>query len=219
MLSSLERAFTASKNPAIATQQAAYLKEKFNFFGLTKPVRAEIQKKIFKEHAIKNSVELQKSIEALWHKQEREFHYAAIDLAIRYKKLWTPDFLPLFDTMIRTHSWWDSVDAIAANMVGLVVKNNPNLLTTMDAWIGDDYLWTRRTALLFQLRWKEATDEQRLYAYCKKTFHEKDFFIRKAIGWALREYSKTNPASVKIFIDTNKNLMSNLSIREGSKYL
>ena len=219
LIHTLEQAFTAAQNPPIAQGQAAYMKHHFKFLGLSKPVRAAIQKTVFKKHAPSHVDELKNIINALWHKQEREFHYAAIDLAIRYKKLWTPDCLPLFNMMIRRHSWWDSVDAIAANMVGALVKNNPELITTMDVWIDDDYLWTRRTALLFQLRWKKQTDEHRLYAYCKKSFHEKDFFIRKAIGWALREYSKTNPASVTAFINEHKNQMSPLSVREASKYL
>jgi 3-methyladenine DNA glycosylase AlkD len=89
----------------------------------------------------------------------------------------------------------------------------------MDRWIEDPYLWIRRAALLYQLRWKQETDEEKLFSYCQKTLHEKDFFIRKAIGWVLREYSKTNPKAVKKFISSHRNHLSNLSIREGSKYL
>ncbi len=219
IIASLEQAFSKAKNPTIAQQQAAYMKHLFMFLGLPKPTRAALQKTIFSEHSITNAEDLKRIVRELWEKSEREFHYAAIDLALRHKKLWTHDFLALFEQMIRTHSWWDSVDAIAANMVGALVKKYPELVTKMDVWVTDHNLWIRRTALLFQLRWKKETDEQRLYKYCKALLHEKDFFIRKAIGWTLREYSKTHPTSVKAFIEEHKQLMSPLSIREGSKYL
>jgi len=121
--------------------------------------------------------------------------------------------------MIRTNSWWDTVDTIAPNLVGHLVKTHHELTKLMDQWIEDPYLWIRRAALLHQLRWKEMTDEETLFRYCQKTMHEKDFFIRKAIGWVLREYSKTNPRSVKKFIAKYQSNLSPLSIREGSKYL
>lgn len=215
----LEQSFLAVKNSAIAEKQAAYMRNNFVFLGLPKPTRAGIQKAIFKEHRLQNSDALRETILALWGKQEREFHLAAMDLALLHKKLWRPDFLNLFEYMIRTHSWWDTVDTIACNMVGPLVKKYPELMPTMDAWIGDEYMWTRRSALLFQMRWKHETDEKILYAYCKKVAHEKEFFIRKAIGWILREYSKSNAQSVKVFVDEHKHILSPLSVREGSKYL
>ncbi len=89
----------------------------------------------------------------------------------------------------------------------------------MDNWITDENMWIRRSALLFQLRWKEKTHKEQLFNYCIKTMHEKEFFIRKAVGWVLREYSKTDPISVRNFIQENRSHLSGLSLREASKYI
>eukprot|EP01087_Luapelamoeba_hula_P014055 TRINITY_DN4057_c0_g1_i2.p1 TRINITY_DN4057_c0_g1~~TRINITY_DN4057_c0_g1_i2.p1 ORF type:complete len:122 (+),score=10.59 TRINITY_DN4057_c0_g1_i2:413-778(+) len=121
--------------------------------------------------------------------------------------------------MIRNKSWWDTVDIIASNLVGSLVTQFPQLSATMDNWISDEHLWVRRTALIHQLKYKAATNTDRLYSYIGQLMHEQDFFIRKAIGWALREYSKTDPDSVRDFIAANDSELSSLSKREGSKYV
>ncbi len=96
---------------------------------------------------------------------------------------------------------------------------HPELQSNMDNWIEDDYIWIRRTALIYQLFYREATDKKRLFKYCTKTMHENEFFIRKAIGWCLRQYAKTNPQDVKAFITKQKQHLSGLSYREAAKYL
>jgi len=217
MMDELEKIFLAAANPEIARKQSAYMRNLFPFLGLTKPQRELLEKQLIKKEL---DLSMLKSILArLWEKEEREFQYTALCLSLRHKKIWTPATLSTFESMIRNKSWWDTVDVLAANHVGLLVKTHLQLVKTMDKWIADPYLWIRRTALLFQLRWKKETDEERLFEYCKRTMHEKDFFIRKAIGWALREYSKTHPKAVEKFIDAHRAQLSNLSIREGSKYL
>ncbi|MFL6556402.1 MAG: DNA alkylation repair protein, partial [Bacillus sp. (in: firmicutes)] len=113
---------------------------------------------------------------------------------------------------------WDTVDAIAPKPVGKIAERFPELVAeTIDGWAINDYLWLRRAAILFQLKYKQNTNEELLYQYIRQNADSKEFFIQKAIGWALREYSKTNPASVKKFIDGTQ--LAPLSIREGSKYL
>ena len=162
---------------------------------------------------------MKKILLGLWQKDYREFHYTALCFAQKHRKILTPEILPTLETLIRNKSWWDTVDTIAPNLVGHLVKTYPALSKIMDRWIEDPYLWIRRAALLHQLRWKDETDKEKLFSYCEKNLHEKDFFIRKAIGWALREYSKTDPKAVEKFIKLHESRLSNLSIREGSKYL
>lgn len=213
------QAFKKHADPLLAPRQSAYMRHLFTFTGLSQPIRKEIQKQLFKSFPISSDSELIEILSKLWEQQDREFQYLACDLAIHYKKLWSASVFSLFEDMIRSKSWWDTVDAIASNLVGKHILNNRSLLPMMDQWINDPYLWIKRSALIFQLKWKGQTDETRLFSFCKKTMHENDFFIRKAIGWILREYSKTNPAPVLAFIEEHRQLMSPLSIREGSKYL
>lgn len=215
----LEELFAQSADPLIAKDQAAYMKNQFIFHGIKKPVRAQLQKECFKKFPLSTQAELIAVIEQLWLKSEREYQYAALDLAQKYSKLWSPEIFPLFERLIRTKSWWDSVDSIASNLIGKLFLKHLNLHIHMDTWIKDDNFWIRRTALLYQLKHKKETNHVKLFFYCAQTMHEKEFFIRKAIGWALREYSKTAPDRVKNFIDEHKSRLSLLSLKEGSKYL
>lgn len=219
LITELHHALNAYAHTQRAIAQAAYMKNKFSFLGIQKPGRARLEKEIFKQYPLTTEKELIEALQLLWQKDEREFHYSACELALYYKKLWTPHIFPLFESMIRTKSWWDTVDDIAANMVGMLIFKYPELTAHMDNWITDEHMWIRRSALLFQLRWKINTNTQRLFSYCTTTMHEKEFFIRKAIGWVLREYSKTNQTAVRDFITTHRITLSGLSIREGSKYL
>jgi 3-methyladenine DNA glycosylase AlkD len=219
MIKDLEKIFLAAAHPEHALKQSAYMRNLFPFLGLTKPQRELLEKTIFKKTKVENLDALQKILLKLWEKDHREFQYTALCLAQKHRKMLTPKILPTLETMIRNKSWWDTVDTIAPNLVGHLVKLHPELTKLMDQWIEDPYLWIRRAALLHQLRWKAETDEEKLFSYCKKTLHERDFFIRKAIGWVLREYSKTNPKAVKKFISLHQTQLSTLSIREGSKYL
>jgi 3-methyladenine DNA glycosylase AlkD len=219
LIGELESIFKDYAHDQKARWQEAYMKNQFRFLGIPKPLRAKLEKEIFKLYPLSNHEELIEITKLLWHKSEREFQYAACELIYHHKKLWDLSTLNIFEYMIRTKSWWDTVDNIAARLVGTLVFNYPELIANIDQWICDENLWIRRSALLFQLRWKEQTDEQRLFSFCIKTMHEKDFFIRKAIGWVLREYSKTNPLSIRAFVDTHRNDLSTLSIREGSKYI
>lgn len=218
MINTLQETFALHADLQKAQWQTAYMKNHFSFLGIAKPMRAKLEKEVFKTHPLHTQDELIKILNDLWSTDARELQYTACELAYYYKKFWSPTILLTFEYMIRTKSWWDTVDDIAANLVGDLIFKYPELIMIMDRWIDDSNLWIRRSALLFQLRWKKDTDKTQLFRYCTKTMHEKDFFIRKAIGWVLREYSKTNPQAVKQFIDTHRHSLSTLSIREGSKY-
>ncbi len=215
----LEMLFIEAKDPAIAQGQSAYMRDQFSFYGIKKPVRAQLEKEWFKKFSPTNEDELIALVTALWQKPQREFQYAALELAQKHHKLWSPAIFELFEQLIRTKSWWDSVDATASNLVGKLLLKYPHLQGSMDSWIKDDNFWIRRTALIHQLRYKSKTDHEKLFFYCTLTMHEQEFFIRKAIGWALREYSKTNPRDVQAFINAHKARLSPLSIKEASKYI
>ncbi|MCE2982696.1 MAG: DNA alkylation repair protein [Parachlamydia sp.] len=215
----LEQAFISGADEVQAERKSAYMRNLFPFYGLPTPLRKALQKPLFKSHPIGNETQLRQLLEDLWMKEQREFQYAALDAAESFRKKASPQILEHYAEMIRKKSWWDTVDAIAPNLVGPLVAQQPMLVDVMDQWVQDDDLWIRRAALLFQLRWKKQTDSKRLFAYCAKLMHERDFFIRKAIGWALREFSKTDPKAVREFIESHRLQLSPLSIKEGSKYV
>ena len=121
--------------------------------------------------------------------------------------------------MITTKSWWDTVDTIASHMTGAMVFNYPETATIMDEWIDHENMWIRRTAILHQLNFKDRTDPKRLFDYCKKRMNEPDFFIRKAIGWALRQYSYVDASAVIQFVKTYESELSTLSKSEALKAL
>jgi len=212
MIYSLKQAFETASDPHIAKQQAAYMKNRFPFLGIKAPIRRVLQRKVF---ILPEN--LQETLVTLWKLPEREYTYAALDLAQKYRNKLTD--LSFIRYLIETRSWWDSVDILASNVLGYFVLKRPSLLNDMDKWIEDSNFWIRRSALLCQLRWKEKTDKARLFSYCKKTAPESEFFICKAIGWSLREYSKTAPQNVTAFIQENHALLSPLSLREASKHL
>lgn len=215
----LRERFQQASNPFIAEKQKAYMRNRFSYLGIIKPDVRMIYRELIKNHAILDENELRSLLLQLWSQDSREFQYVAMDLAYAKRRLCSPIILETFETMIRQKSWWDTVDEIATNLLGDLVYKHRQLITIMDQWIEDDELWIRRSALLYQLFWKNETDTQRLFRYCELTMHESDFFIRKAIGWVLRHYSKTNPQAVKEFIEIHRKQLSGLSIREGSKYL
>lgn len=217
MIKDLEQLFIQHADKDIALQQAAYMKNISPYLGLNKPVRAALQKPLFKKYKF-TSAELTEIVRILWRKNEREYCYAALDLLLHNKKLWTADFLLLFEELIAHKPWWDTVDILATNCFGPLIQRNPDLVHVMDTWIKDSAMWKRRVALIYQLKYKDTTDTHRLTKYITIIMHEREFFIAKAIGWSLREYSKTNPTWVREFINLHKNELAPLSIREGGKY-
>ncbi len=210
--------FEANRNKENAIPMQKYMKNHFPFLGIKTPKRRELMKQFFQESGILKEGLQTNFIEALWKLEEREYQYAALDYIERSIKKLDKSHLPLFEKLITTKSWWDSVDALAPKPVGTIAASFPEIIPqTIEGWAYENHLWLNRAAILFQLKYKEKTDENLLYRYILQNKESKEFFIQKAIGWALREYSKTNPESVKQFIEANK--LPKLSIREGSKYL
>jgi len=200
----LESALLKHREPDFAAWQEAYMRQKFSFFGVRQPIRKKIQRP-FLQKATKEDTSV------LWKKKEREYQYIAIDLLIRSALEQTD--LKLLEWLITTKSWWDSVDLLATNVAGNFFVQFPNLVDETLRWSTHENMWLRRSSLLFQLRYKEKTDEKRLFSYCERLAHEKEFFIQKAIGWALREYGKREPEKVEAFIKTHT--FSPLTAREA----
>ncbi len=210
--------FEQNQNTNQAIPMENYMKRNFPFLGIKTPLRRELMKKFYHESGILKEPFQENFIMALWEKDEREYQYAALDYIQRVIKMLKAEHLPLMEKLITSKSWWDTVDTIAPHTVGKIAKDHPEVMDeTIDSWSKGEHLWLRRSAILFQLKYKEETDENRLYRYIIQNADSKEFFIQKAIGWALREYSKTNPSSVKTFIHGNQ--LAKLSIREGSKYV
>jgi 3-methyladenine DNA glycosylase AlkD len=204
-----ERSLTMSK----------YMKGLFVFHGIPSPKRKDIQKEWYNSINKNGNVEIRTLILELWNQNEREFHYAAIDLLIRQpKKFILASDNELMEYLITTHSWWDSVDLVTAHYVGNYCSQFPiEGAKLIEKWRKSDNIWLNRSCLLYQLKYKKETDFELLSSLIEQYQRKKEFFIQKAIGWSLREYSKTNPTAVKAFIE--KVNLQGLAKREGSKYL
>ncbi|WP_088034991.1 DNA alkylation repair protein [Evansella clarkii] len=209
--------FKVMENKEKAAGMSAYMKNHFEFLGIQTPERRKITARLFKEwEAGKNPIDW-KLVFTLWEQSEREYQYVAIDYLVKSKRYLSAGDLTQIKELITSKSWWDTVDSLASAVVGYIVKTFPEQAEVMDEWIEDDNMWIKRTAILHQLSYKENTDEERLFNYCEKHSDDKEFFIAKAIGWALRQYGKTNPESVIKFAEDTP--LQNLSKREALKHL
>ncbi|MBP6730993.1 MAG: DNA alkylation repair protein [Chitinophagales bacterium] len=214
----LRAAFALLADKQIAKEQSAYMKNLFPFFGIKTPERNAIVKGFIKEHGLPPFDKLDEVLKACYKQKEREFHYAAIHLASKFVKQNPKEMVPLLEFLITNNSWWDSVDSITGNCTLLLFELNPQMLNKLTwKWVKSNNMWLQRSAIISQLLFKHKTNEAVLFRNIKALNGGNEFFINKAIGWALREYSKTNPQQVREFIASNK--LSPLSVREGSKYL
>ncbi|WP_344082825.1 DNA alkylation repair protein [Luedemannella helvata] len=216
-LTRLTESFEAARDPDRAPAMRAYMRDQFPFLGIGAPAQQSLVRAALRDLPPPTEDDLTTVALACWARPEREYQYAACFVLRRHAKRCTAAFLPTARTLVTTKSWWDTVDALAAHTVGPLVAAHPELREVMDAWSADDNLWVVRTALLHQLRYGAATDARRLFAYCAAQAGHPDFFIRKAIGWALREYARTNPEAVRDFVARTP--LSPLSIREALKHL
>ncbi len=208
----LRELFEGSADPQKAVAMRAYMRDQFPFLGIPSPQLKALMRGLKPDPASLEAVVL-----ALWELPEREYQYAACALLQRGVKSCDASFIATARHLIVTKSWWDTVDALASRTVGPLVARYPALVGVMDEWIRDDNVWVARTALLHQLGYKEATDTERLFRYCLLRAGHPDFFIRKAIGWALRQYAWIDPAAVRAFVRANEGALSPLSKKEALK--
>jgi len=220
LVQKLESEFEKYQNDAEAGSMSRYMKNRFVFYGIKKPTRAPLQKSWFstipKNFSPENKRDL---VFELWQKEQREFHYVAMDYIAKWKDTeLTIDDLSFLEFLLTNHSWWDSVDTLASNFFGRYLRLFPNQRdAVINSWRKSDNMWLRRSCLIFQLRYKSATNFTLLKGLVQELKHDKEFFIQKAIGWSLREYAKTNPMSVRNFVENSG--LQGLAKREALKYL
>lgn len=212
----LEKLLRDHSDKENAAAMAAYMRDQFSFLGIKSPERVALTKQFLKERGTPAGEELDAVVRALWRLPEREFQYTAMLLLEKRLKSLDASWIGLLEMMITTASWWDTVDIIASKLAGSLFARYPELiLSHADRWINSDNLWLRRSAILFQLSYKGKTNKELLFAYIRQCADEEDFFIRKAIGWALREYAKTDEEAVRAFV--RETPLSTLSVREALK--
>ncbi|MFE9559524.1 DNA alkylation repair protein [Streptomyces sp. NPDC006487] len=217
LVARLTEAYGAAADAERAGPMAAYMKDVSPFLGIPTPLRRELSRAVTKDTPKPSEADCAALALRCWDLPEREYRYFAVDYLRRHVSRCSSGFLPVVRHLIVTVPWWDTVDLLAAHTVGPLVAADPELAAVMDDWIGDEDLWVARTALLHQLRFKSATDTERLFAYCRRQSGHPDFFVRKAIGWCLREYAKTDPGAVRAFVTAERESLSPLSVREALK--
>ncbi len=208
--------FYNNKNEENAVPMAKYMKNKFPFLGLKKLERVALSKEFLKEKK-KSKVVDWDFIFKCYELPEREFQYLAIDYMGKIADLFTPNDMEKIEKLITTKSWWDTVDPLSQIVGSIAMKYPETKETTLTRWMESDNIWLKRVSILFQLKYKGKTDTEFLKKAILTNANTNEFFINKAIGWALREYSKTNKEWVRNFIENHQ--LSKLSIREGSKYV
>ena len=205
------------KNEEQAQKMSKYMLNKFEYIGIKTPKRRKIFKNFFKEYKNEEKIDWE-FVNKCWENKYREFQYVAADYLKNMKDKLTIDDIPKFKQLILKKSWWDTIDNLDMTIGALALKDS-NVNKILLEWSLDENIWLRRIAIDHQLLRKEKTNTELLEKILKNNLGQAEFFINKAIGWALRNYSKTNPERVKNFIEENKEKMAKLSIKEASKYL
>ncbi|MDZ7742512.1 MAG: DNA alkylation repair protein [Bacteroidota bacterium] len=214
----LLRMMQEKRNPAEAAAMKKYMRNKFDFFGLKQKPRREICKQFIDTYGLPAYDQLPEYVRYLWEQPERELQHFAMELVTRFLKQIDRDFLSLVEFMITHKSWWDTVDYIAAWHAGKYFKKFPDEISIVTRkWMDSENIWLQRSALLFQLKYKSETDFELMKSTIEELKDSKEFFIRKAIGWVLREYSKTDSAAVIAYVDHAG--ISNFSKTEALKWL
>jgi len=209
-------------NPALQPWMRAYMKDRFEFLGIRTPARRAAIAGLIRAQKDATAANLLRSARALWAMPEREYQYVAVDLLARHANKLKPAHIPALLTLVQKKPWWDSVDALAAVIGRLLLEacaEDAAVQSMMDEALSSRSLWVRRVAIIHQLGWRAQTDSRRLFAYATACAHEKDFFIRKAIGWALRDYARHAPSQVRVFLKANRDTLSPLTQREAGKHI
>ncbi len=217
-IKALEIEFEKHANDEIARGQKAYMKNRFDFYGIKSPLRREIQKPFLMKKYLPPKSFLEETVKILWEKPQREYQYFSQEFAFKYVDQPEKNDVELIEYMITHKSWWDTVDFIAAKLAGAYFKNYPEQRELfVEKWLDSGNIWLQRTSLLFQLNYKDDLDKEMLSYVINALLGSKEFFINKAIGWILRQYGKTNPEWVIAF--TNATPLSNLSRKEALRLI
>jgi len=212
--------FADLADPDKAGPMGRYMKTDMPFYGVQSGVRAGVYREMKRLFIPKSREEYEGAVLALWALPHREEKYAAIEYASQHDAWIDARSLDLYGWIVCDGAWWDFVDAVAIRLVGTAyLKDRPGVRPVMEAWVEDGDLWIRRAAILSQLKHGSETDHDQLFRFCLRRAPDTAFFIRKAIGWALREYSKTSPERVARFLANHRDRLSGLSVREGARQL
>ncbi len=213
----IKKLFEVNKDDKQAEQMAKYMRNQFSFYGLKTPLRRSIYKDFIKAEKKEAHVDWD-FLDECYKDEHREFQYLAYDYLLALNKYLNYEDIPKIEKYILTKSWWDTVDFLDKVIGGIAIRD-ARVKDLMKKWSKNDNIWIRRTAIQHQLSLKEKTDSKLLEEIIVNCFGSEEFFINKSIGWALREYSKTNPDWVRNFIEKYRDKMAKLSIKEASKYI
>lgn len=206
------------RNPVNAKPMAAYMKNKYPFLGIKTPEYRKLLQTYLKQYALPEGEDFRLVIRELWELPEREYQHVAMSLLSKRLKKLTIDDYPLIEYCLKTKQWWDSIDLLSSQPVGTLFALYPELKAQkVDEYMASGDFWLQRTCVLFQLKYKQQTDVVLLHKLISELSSSKEFFIQKAIGWILREYSKTNPKWVEEYIGSHD--LPTLSKREGMKVI
>ncbi len=210
----LIHAFEKNANADAAIGMEKYMRNQFKFFGIPSPKRKEIYKDFKNEYGLISDKEKNDVIHWCWEEPQREYQMFAMEFLSKSAKNENEEVIQLYEYMIVTKSWWDTIDFIASNLVGEYFRKYPEFIPIITTkWMMTGNIWLQRTCLLFQLKYKSKLNKDLLVDFIKPLASSNEFFIQKAIGWILREYSKTDTEFVIKFVNINQ--LSNLSKREA----
>lgn len=213
----LKAEFERKADAATAAKKKAYMRDHFEFYGVQTPGRRALTDMIIKDEVKRGTVDWQ-FLNECWADPHREFQYLVIDYLIAMQRYLTYDDVARIEPFVRSKQWWDTIDGLD-RVIGDIAFVDPRINQLMLRWSTDPDFWVRRVAIDHQLCRKSKTDTELLERILVNNFGSKEFFINKAIGWSLRDYSKTNPEWVRDFIARYRSRLAPLSIREGSKYI
>jgi 3-methyladenine DNA glycosylase AlkD len=223
LISVIKKALRTAADPTKAGGMQAYMKSAMPYLGVQTPTFRETIRPLLAAHPLGSADEWRDTVLALWRKAKyREERYAAIEIAghNRYGEFRTMDSLPMYEEMITSGAWWDYVDAIATRQLGDILrKDGGRMPAAMREWSVSDNLWKRRSAILAQLNFKKGTDLKLLYDCMAPSLGATEFFLRKAIGWALRQYARTDPQEVLRYVRRHEAQLSPLSKREALRHI
>ncbi len=215
---SIQARFAAHADPAQAGPMKRYMRDQFEYLGIKSPQFKELIKTHLAEHGLPPVAELDAIVRDLWVLPKREYQYAATSLIGKLEKTLPGDFIETFEYLLVTKSWWDTVDTLSGGPLGVHFQRHPKVRKTYLAkWRKSEDFWLRRACILFQLNYKQDTDFDLLCEIIRENLGSKEFFINKAIGWALRQYTRVDPQAVRDFVAATP--LSPLSAREAVKWL
>ncbi len=204
-------------DPERKAQMEAYMRDQFDFLGVPAPARRAASKPAILAAKTADPADVVEFAQRCWAAPEREFQNIGADVLRAGAKNLRGDDLPAVRQLIEQKSWWDTIDTLAPWTVGIMALNHDSVRAEMDTWIHDDNIWIARSAILFQLSYKDDTDADLLFRYVETRAADKEFFIRKACGWALRQYSRFDPDAVAAFVEQHSDTLSGLTKREALK--